>query len=70
VKHWFIGDSVIVRHGDKGRKVRVFSEMNDSRRTYRVELHILEGDRPDTIVRREHHTDLINALRCGERWIP
>lgn len=67
MRHWFIGDSVIVRYGDDGKvRVRVTPQWVGEVREYRVSLLHVDGAEITHKVR----IDLANALRLGQEWLP
>ena len=67
-RHWFIGDSVIVLHGDAGTRVRVTGLFvgDPARRKYRTTLVDANGKEARS---REWNT-IYAALQCGEEWLP
>lgn len=66
MRHWFIGDGVVVRYGDDGNaRVRVRPEIGEPR-SFRVSL-LDEAGKELTVKQR---IDLSGALRLGEEWLP
>lgn len=66
LRHWFIGDSCIVRYGDDGHvRVRVTPEYDGDERGFRLSLL---RDGKETHFRQ--WVSLSMALRCGEEWLP
>lgn len=67
MRHWFIGDSVVVRYGDDGKvRVRVTPQWDDDQRGYRVTL--LDEDSKE--IQHSVRLHLASALHCGEEWLP